>query len=80
VPVFDDYRPSAELLTAAVWASFVGLNTFERVFSQAHSNVADVLETMAQLYHKTGNITEAEKLAERIEKIRSHKQVALGPL
>jgi hypothetical protein len=40
--------------------------------------VAEVLETMAQLQRKAGNIAEATKLEQRVEEIRASKQITHG--
>jgi len=56
------------------------LDTLENIFDRDHPNMADVLETMAQLHDETGNQAEALKLWQRVEEIRSHKQVAHTPI
>ncbi len=42
----------------------------ENTLGSGHPNVAVVLENMAELYIEVGKIGEAEKMAERAEKIR----------
>ena len=52
------------------------LTTLENVFDENHPNVAEVLETMAHLHHRSGAVGKATKLRRRIEQIHASNQAA----
>jgi len=56
------------------------LNVLENIFDQNHPNVAEVLETMAQLHHKAGNAIEVAKLAQHLEQSCVQRQAAYEPI
>ncbi len=56
------------------------LKIFERLQGADGNHTATVLNTLAQVYRKTGKTTEVAKLERRVEEIRVRKQVAYVPL
>jgi tetratricopeptide (TPR) repeat protein len=56
------------------------LKVLERLQGADGDRTATVLNTLAQVYSKTGNTKEVAKLERRVEEIRVHKQVAYVPL
>lgn len=52
------------------------LSSLENVFDRNHPNMRDAIDTMTQLYHKTGNVTDAAKIGQRAERLSSPKQAA----
>lgn len=45
-----------------------------------HPNLADVLESLVQLHHRMGNTAEADKLTQRLDRIRLQQHVAYAPV
>ena len=56
------------------------LDILENIFDEYHPNIADVLETQVQLNRKTGNMTEAARLEQRVEEIRVRNRVTYAPI
>ena len=52
----------------------------ENIFDESHPRLAGVLETLVQLNNQTGDMKEAVRLQQRMEKIRAHKSVAYAPI
>jgi hypothetical protein len=56
------------------------LKTLEHTFDRNHPSVADVLETLADLNKRVGNVAKAIELEQRVEKIRSRTQIVYEPI
>ncbi len=56
------------------------LKVLERLHGADSGRTATVLNTLVQVYRKTGNTAEVAKLERRVEEIRMRKQVAYVPL
>jgi len=56
------------------------LTSLENAFNPNHPNIAEVLNTLAQVYQQTGNAAEAARVVKRMDEIALHRQVAYGPV
>jgi tetratricopeptide (TPR) repeat protein len=52
----------------------------ENIFDEYHPDIAEVLVTQVQLNRQIGNMTDAARLEQRLEEIRTHKRAAYAPI